>query len=121
MFQKGTAPFIGDYVDIAAAPHFLIDQAGKWIYNTAASTTPPVPRRAANRDVRVPLEIPTATTIRQNDHAARHLAGCAASSIRRSSCPVRPRRLAQSERLHRAHHWRAAGGIARQLEAVGSG
>src|SRR4030095_761788 len=58
MFQKGTAPFIGDYVDIAAAPQFVIDPAGKWIYNTAASTTPPVFHAAwtDNRDVRVPLE-----------------------------------------------------------------
>ena len=60
MFQKGTAPFIGDYVDIAAAPHFVIDQDGMWIYNTAASTAPPIFHAVwtDNRDVRVPLEDP---------------------------------------------------------------
>jgi len=58
MFQKGTAPFIGDYVDIAAAPNFVTDAAGKWIYNSTAGATPPIFHAAwtDNRDVRVPLE-----------------------------------------------------------------
>ncbi len=31
MFQKGTAPFIGDYIDLAAAPNFIYDSAaGQW-------------------------------------------------------------------------------------------
>jgi hypothetical protein len=59
MFQKGTAPFIGDYVDITAAPNFLIDQCrGTVDLQHAASTTPPVFHAAwtDNRDVRVPLD-----------------------------------------------------------------
>ena len=34
MFQKGTVPFMGDYIDVAAAPAFIPDANGKWIYNT---------------------------------------------------------------------------------------
>ncbi|HEX8028726.1 MAG TPA: hypothetical protein VF491_09705, partial [Vicinamibacterales bacterium] len=58
MFQKGTAPFIGDYVDITAAPNFIVNATGTWSYNTAASVTPPIFHATwtDNRDVRVPLE-----------------------------------------------------------------
>jgi hypothetical protein len=58
MFQLGTAPFIGDYVDIAPAPSFVLDASGKWIYNNAPTPTLPVFHAAwtDNRDVRVPLE-----------------------------------------------------------------
>jgi hypothetical protein len=58
MFQRGTAPFIGDYVDIAPAPSFILDAAGKWIYNNAPTPTLPVFHAVwtDNRDVRVPLE-----------------------------------------------------------------
>ncbi|HYB96381.1 MAG TPA: Ig-like domain-containing protein, partial [Vicinamibacterales bacterium] len=60
MFQKGTAPFIGDYIDITAAPNFIVDQSGKWTYNTTAGATPPIFHAVwtDNRDVRVPLEDP---------------------------------------------------------------
>jgi hypothetical protein len=36
IFAGGTTPFLGDYIDIAAAPQFVPDPAngGKWIYNT---------------------------------------------------------------------------------------
>jgi hypothetical protein len=58
MFQRGTAPFIGDYVDIAAAPQFILDPAGNWIYNNAPTATLPIFHAAwtDNRDVRPPLE-----------------------------------------------------------------
>jgi len=36
MFVQGTKPFIGDYIDIAAAPAFIF-QTGKWGFNTSAS------------------------------------------------------------------------------------
>ena len=59
MFQRGTAPFIGDYIDLAAAPNFVFDTAtDKWVYNSTAGATPPVFHAAwtDNRDVRPPLE-----------------------------------------------------------------
>ena len=57
MFQKGTAPFIGDYVDVTAAPTMIMDATGKWVYNNTASATPPIFHAAwtDNRDVRIPL------------------------------------------------------------------
>ena len=39
MFEQGTVPFFGDYIDIAAAPSFLF-QSGKWIFNTNSSNLP---------------------------------------------------------------------------------
>ncbi|HYE88743.1 MAG TPA: Ig-like domain-containing protein, partial [Vicinamibacterales bacterium] len=58
MFQKGTAPFIGDYVDVTAAPNFILDATGKWTYNNIGTATPPIFHATwtDNRDVRPPLE-----------------------------------------------------------------
>ena len=39
MFEQGTVPFFGDYIDIAAAPPFLF-QNGKWVFNTNSSNLP---------------------------------------------------------------------------------
>ena len=39
MFQQGSVPFFGDYIDIAAAPPFLF-QNGKWIFNTNSGSLP---------------------------------------------------------------------------------
>ncbi|HKW64412.1 MAG TPA: putative Ig domain-containing protein [Candidatus Acidoferrum sp.] len=39
MFEQGTVPFFGDYIDIAAAPPFLL-QGGKWVFNTNSSNFP---------------------------------------------------------------------------------
>ena len=39
MFEQGTVPFFGDYIDIAAAPAFLF-QSGKWVFNTNSSNLP---------------------------------------------------------------------------------
>jgi len=39
MFEKGTVPFFGDYIDVAAAPSFLF-QGGKWVFNTSAANLP---------------------------------------------------------------------------------
>ncbi|MEE9295040.1 MAG: putative Ig domain-containing protein, partial [Phycisphaerae bacterium] len=40
LFDGGTKPFMGDYVDLAAAPTFLPDPEtpGKWIHNTGGGT-----------------------------------------------------------------------------------
>jgi len=39
MFEQGTVPFFGDYIDIAAAPPFLL-QSGKWVFNTTSANLP---------------------------------------------------------------------------------
>src|SRR5215467_3918596 len=39
MFEQGTVPFFGDYIDIAAAPTFLF-QGGKWVFNTNSANLP---------------------------------------------------------------------------------
>jgi parallel beta-helix repeat protein len=56
MFKLGTAPFMGDYIDLAAAPAFVPTTKGRWAFNTAASTTLPVFHAVwtDNRDVRGP-------------------------------------------------------------------
>ena len=55
MFQLGTVPFMGDYIDVAPAPAFVQDTAGAWIHNTA-NTTAPVFHAVwtDNRDVQQP-------------------------------------------------------------------
>lgn len=57
MFRQGTVPFIGDYIDVTAAPMFVVGRNGKWQYNSATSPTPPVFHAVwtDNRDVRPPL------------------------------------------------------------------
>ena len=56
MFRSGTTPFMGDYIDVTAAPAFVPAGGGKWIYNTAANGPTPVFHAAwtDNRDVRPP-------------------------------------------------------------------
>jgi uncharacterized repeat protein (TIGR01451 family) len=56
MFMQGTAPFMGDYIDVTAAPQFVSDAKGRWVYNTAASATLPIFHAVwtDNRDVRAP-------------------------------------------------------------------
>jgi hypothetical protein len=39
MFEQGTVPFFGDYIDIAPAPSFLL-QNGKWAFNTSSASLP---------------------------------------------------------------------------------
>jgi hypothetical protein len=55
IFQLGTVPFMGDYVDIAAAPAMVQDASGIWRHNTDASTAPVFHTAwTDNRDVRPP-------------------------------------------------------------------
>ena len=58
MFKLGTVPFIGDYIDIGAAPAFVPNGSGGWVYNTAPTSTPPVFHAVwtDNRDVKPPYE-----------------------------------------------------------------
>jgi hypothetical protein len=56
MFKLGTVPFMGDYIDVTAAPAFVPAGNGKWAYNHDASGPTPVFHAAwtDNRDVRPP-------------------------------------------------------------------
>lgn len=58
MFKQGTVPFIGDYIDVAAAPTFVPTANGGWAYNTAPGLDMPVFHATwtDNRDVRPPLD-----------------------------------------------------------------
>jgi len=55
LFKGGFSPFMGDYIDVAATPSFIIDRWKNWIFNTDNSA-PPVfhVAWADNRDVRPP-------------------------------------------------------------------
>ncbi len=57
MFKLGTVPFMGDYIDVTAAPAFVPTGNGKWAYNTASTGQLPTFHAVwtDNRDVRPPL------------------------------------------------------------------
>jgi Right handed beta helix region len=57
LFQLGSVPFMGDYIDIAPAPAFVQETNGRWIHNTA-STSAPVFHAVwtDNRDVQKPKD-----------------------------------------------------------------
>ena len=56
LFVDGTQPFIGDYIDVAGAPAFAINN-GKWSFNTGTSSNPVFHAVwTDNRDVRPPLD-----------------------------------------------------------------
>ena len=56
MFKQGTTPFMGDYIDVAAAPAFVTGPYGTWEFNTAKTSQTPVFHATwtDNRDVRPP-------------------------------------------------------------------
>lgn len=57
LFQLGTVPFMGDYIDVAPAPAFVQNTSGTWIHNTA-NTSAPVFHAVwtDNRDVQKPKD-----------------------------------------------------------------
>ncbi len=57
LFQLGTVPFMGDYIDVAPAPAFVQNAGGTWIHNTA-NTSAPVFHAVwtDNRDVQKPKD-----------------------------------------------------------------
>lgn len=57
LFQLGTVPFMGDYIDVAPAPAFVQNSSGTWIHNTA-NTSAPVFHAVwtDNRDVQKPKD-----------------------------------------------------------------
>ena len=40
LFQVGTVPFMGDYIDLAPSPSFVPAAAGGWAFNTAKASSP---------------------------------------------------------------------------------
>ena len=57
LFRQGFVPFMGDYIDLAPAPPFVLNEAGAWVHNTAPSGS--VVSHAFwtdNRDVRAPAD-----------------------------------------------------------------
>ncbi len=57
LFRLGTVPFMGDYIDLAAAPAFLQQANGTWIYNLAPSASSMGHGFwTDNRDVRAPRD-----------------------------------------------------------------
>jgi hypothetical protein len=40
LFQLGSVPFMGDYIDIAPAPAFVQSATGQWTFNTVPTTAP---------------------------------------------------------------------------------
>jgi len=57
LFQLGTVPFIGDYIDLVPSPAFLVDSRGRWRYNVAPSTSTVFHLAwTDNRDVRKPAD-----------------------------------------------------------------
>jgi hypothetical protein len=57
LFQQGSVPFMGDYIDVTPAPVFVQDNDGRWGYNTGASSTPVFHAVwTDNRDVRPPAD-----------------------------------------------------------------
>ena len=68
MFKLGTAPFIGDYIDITNAPTFVPIANGGWKYNSGGQ----VVFHAVwtdNRDVRQPVDGPDAGTNPWDDYS----------------------------------------------------
>ncbi|MGH9570887.1 MAG: hypothetical protein ACRD4F_14675, partial [Candidatus Angelobacter sp.] len=56
LFVQGTQPFIGDYIDVAGAPSFVINN-GKWNFNSLPGSNPVFHAVwTDNRDVRPPLD-----------------------------------------------------------------
>ena len=56
LFQGGTAPFVGDYLDIAPSPPFVLNN-GTWEFNTEPTDTPVFHVAwTDNRDVRPPSD-----------------------------------------------------------------
>src|SRR4051812_40396997 len=57
MFKQGTAAFLGDYIDLAAAPAFVPTARGGWAFNTSASNQAVFHLAwTDNRDVRAPRD-----------------------------------------------------------------
>ncbi len=57
LFKLGSWPFMGDYIDIAPSPMFVMDESGEWQFNTRSSNSAVYHTAwTDNRDVRPPLD-----------------------------------------------------------------
>ena len=79
MFRLGTAPFMGDYVDVALAPAFVPAANGGWAYNTNGALPVFHAVWTDNRDVRAPRTDTNGDGNPWNDYTAptQRLAGTA--------------------------------------------
>jgi hypothetical protein len=57
LFKLGTAPFLGDYIDVAPSPAFVLTPRGRWVFNTSPTNSPVFHVAwTDNRDVRPPRD-----------------------------------------------------------------
>src|SRR5262249_13157066 len=57
LFRQGTVPFMGDYLDLIAAPPFVLGTNGQWTFNTQATgSTISHAFWTDNPDVRPPID-----------------------------------------------------------------
>ena len=57
LFRQGAVPFMGDYIDLAPAPPFILNDNGTWSFNTGATgSTVSHAIWTDNRDVRPPVD-----------------------------------------------------------------
>ena len=117
MFKKGTAPFMGDYVDVTVAPAFVPTANGAGCYNTDGAQPVFHAVWTDNRDVRQPARTtPTATATRgTTTRRRRSCDGRRAEHLRPAqtlpACNPLNTGLAQPEHLHGA----ALGGPGRRV------
>src|SRR5262249_38699958 len=56
LFGHGTTPYIGDYIDIAPVPTYVVEN-GQWKFNTSAANSPVFQTAwTDNRDVKLPAD-----------------------------------------------------------------
>ena len=97
LFRQGAVPFMGDYIDLAPAPPFVLNDNGTWSFNTGASGS--AVSHAVwtdNRDVRPPADGNWANYTPVTSPAPRHReplrsdpAGARRACPARSGCATR--------------------------------
>ena len=89
MFRQGTTPFMGDYIDVAVAPAFVLNANGRWAYNTGTSNGTPVFHAAwtDNRDVRPPFRDVNGDGNPWNDYTPANMSRSAPARVSLSSPP----------------------------------
>ena len=118
MFRQGAVPFMGDYIDLAPAPPFVLNDNGTWSFNTGANGS--AVSHAVwtdNRDVRPPADGNWANYTPVTSPAV----GTQSRFDPTQQVPAlraRPGRDAQPEHLHGARHRRPVRVGAGQQQAV---
>jgi len=83
MFRQGTTPFMGDYIDVTAAPAFVPTAKGGWAFNTADTGEIPIFHAAwtDNRDVRPPAYDTNGDGNPWNDYTAAQMSPATSPSV----------------------------------------